>query len=106
MLELFLFQKEEVKISFLQTNDHVYRSFLKTATRIIRKFRKDMRLQNVRFNSKIPMYFWILSLKKAENEIKEIIPFKMASETVRINLEKESKNSIEFTMSRIPSKFI
>ena len=30
----------------------------------------------------------------------------MASETVRINLEKESKNSIEFTMSRIPSKFI
>ena len=35
------------------------------------------------------MYFWILSLKKSENEIKEIIPFKMASETVRTNVAKE-----------------
>ena len=45
-------------------------------------------------------------MKKSENEIKEIIPFKMASETVRRNVAKEFQNSIACTMSRIPSKLI
>ena len=51
------------------------------------------------------MYFWILSLKKSENEIKEIIPFKMASETVRTNVAKEFQKKKKKRIPKLHSMY-